>query len=200
MKITQHFKLEEFAKSETAKRLGIDNSVPKELIPNIKALCENVLEPLRTEINKTTDKIGLRREQSQTCLSYAETMANLGEANRQRTTDSASLTKDSKSPFKGDLEGLPVIISSGYRCPQLNAAVGGAKSSQHMKGEAADIHIPSVEVGRKWFEILKTLPHDQLIWERNSPTSNHYWIHVSCRADLSKNRGQCIPLLNKYSA
>ncbi|MBQ0061550.1 MAG: DUF882 domain-containing protein [Bacteroidales bacterium] len=94
----------------------------------------------------------------------------------------------------------PVVLSSGYRCPQLNAAVGGAKSSQHMKGEAADIHIPSVEVGRKWFEILKTLPHDQLIWERNSPTSNHYWIHVSCRADLSKNRGQCIPLLNKYSA
>ena len=55
MNITQHFKLEEFEKSETAKRLGIDNSIPTALIPNIKALCENVLEPLRTEINKTTD-------------------------------------------------------------------------------------------------------------------------------------------------
>ena len=173
MKITQHFKLEEFEKSETAKRLGIDNSIPAALIPNIKALCENVLEPLRAEINKTTD-------------------------NRQRTTDSASLREANSKPKTQN--SIPLKVSSGYRCPQLNAVVGGAKSSQHMKGEAADIHIPSVEVGRKWFEILKTLPHDQLIWERNSPTSNHYWIHVSCRADLSKNRGQCIPLLNKYSA
>ena len=36
---------------------------------------------------ETTDKIGLRRVQSQTCLSYAETMVNFGEANRLQTTD-----------------------------------------------------------------------------------------------------------------
>lgn len=93
--------------------------------------------------------------------------------------------------------GQPIIISSGYRSPALNKAVGGVSNSQHMTGEAADIHIPSIEIGKKWFEYLKTLPHDQLIWERDSPTSNHYWIHVSCRIDLSKNRRQCIPLLTK---
>ena len=94
----------------------------------------------------------------------------------------------------------PITISSGYRCKTLNTAVGGSTTSQHMTGEAADIHIPSIEVGKKWFEYLKTLPHDQLIWERDSPTSNHYWIHVSCRIDLSKNRRQCIPLLTKRSS
>ena len=35
--------------------------------------------------------------------------------------------------------GIPMPINSGYRCPELNAAVGGVPTSQHMKGEAADI-------------------------------------------------------------
>ncbi len=105
----------------------------------------------------------------------------------------------------------PIVISSGYRSKTLNAAVGGASNSQHMTGEAADIHIPyketkegsktikvqDLDLGKKWFEHLKSLPHDQLIWERSSPNSPTYWIHVSCRIDLSKNRNQCIPLLTK---
>ena len=45
----------------------------------------------------------------------------------------------STPPHKGE-EG--VVISSGYRCPLLNVKVGGAKNSQHMTGEACDIHIP----------------------------------------------------------
>ena len=92
----------------------------------------------------------------------------------------------------------PITIGSGYRCAKLNAAVGGVKNSQHMTGEAADIHLPSTATGKKWFELIKTsLPHDQLIWERNSPTSTTYWIHVSCRVDVSKNRHQVIELLTK---
>ena len=35
--------------------------------------------------------------------------------------------------------GKPIIVTSGYRCEKLNKAVGGAASSQHVKGEAADI-------------------------------------------------------------
>ena len=35
--------------------------------------------------------------------------------------------------------GKPITVNSGYRCPELNAAVRGSKTSQHMKGEAADI-------------------------------------------------------------
>src|SRR5574344_1414281 len=38
----------------------------------------------------------------------------------------------------------PLVISSGYRSPRLNAAVGGAANSQHLSGQAADLKIPSV--------------------------------------------------------
>lgn len=93
----------------------------------------------------------------------------------------------------------PIIIGSGFRCPALNTAVGGVKNSQHKTGEACDIHLPSIEVGKKYFEFLKTLPaFDQLIWERDNPRSNHYWIHVSIKRS-GKNRKQVIPLLNKHS-
>ena len=93
----------------------------------------------------------------------------------------------------------PIIIGSGFRCPALNTAVGGVKDSQHKSGEACDIHLPSIEVGKKYFEFLKKLPiFDQLIWERNNPRSNHYWIHVSVKRS-GKNRKQVIPLLNKHS-
>lgn len=93
----------------------------------------------------------------------------------------------------------PIIIGSGFRCLALNTAVGGVKNSQHKSGEACDIHLPSIEVGKKYFEFLKKLPiFDQLIWERNNPRSNHYWIHVSIKRS-GKNRKQVIPLLNKHS-
>ena len=94
----------------------------------------------------------------------------------------------------------PIIIGSGFRCPALNTAVGGVKNSQHKSGEACDIHLPSIEVGKKYFEFQKKLPiFDQLIWERNNPRSNHYWIHVSVKRS-GKNRKQVIPLLNKHNS
>ena len=94
----------------------------------------------------------------------------------------------------------PIIIGSGFRSEKLNAAVGGVKNSQHKTGEACDIHLPSNEVGKEYFEFLKTLPcFDQLIWERNSPKSSRFWIHVSIRRK-GTNRKQVIPLLNKYNS
>ena len=92
----------------------------------------------------------------------------------------------------------PIIISSGYRCPQLNAAVGGSKTSQHMKGEAADIYLDDMKKLREWFSWLKErTDFDQLILERASKTSNHWWIHVSCKPDSSLNRHQVISYLLK---
>jgi len=52
MNLTQHFTLEEFERSATATKNGIDNSIPQELIPSIQNLCEQVLEPLRQHIGK----------------------------------------------------------------------------------------------------------------------------------------------------
>ena len=71
---------------------------------------------------------------------------------------------------------LPVSISSGYRSPALNRAVGGSPSSQHMTGQAADFQIPSIDnyTVAKW--IQDNLNYDQLILEFYSG-GNSGWIH-----------------------
>ena len=165
MKLSEHFRLEEFTRSATATKLGIDNTPSAEAVSNLKALCENVLEPLRAFIN-------------------------------------------SGSPHNQGVEwGL--IISSGYRSPALNEAVGGAKNSQHMAGEACDIRIPQHDFAgeqgqrfthrdilHRWFTwIMNNCDFDQLIKE----TTDHrtYWIHVSCKRDRTRNRHQVISFLLK---
>lgn len=73
--------------------------------------------------------------------------------------------------------GKPIIVNSGYRCEALNKAIGGAKSSQHMLGEAADITVGSKEENEKLFDYIKdNLEFDQLINE-----SDFSWVHVSYR-------------------
>ena len=77
--------------------------------------------------------------------------------------------------------GRPMTISSGYRSPRLNVAIGGSKTSQHCNGMAADIEIPGVDnaVLAKW--IRDNLKYDQLILEfydaRQGASSG--WVHVS---------------------
>ena len=95
-----------------------------------------------------------------------------------------------------DAMGESIKIGSGYRCPQLNKAVGGVATSQHMKGEAADLCIDGdLKKGKRWFEWIKThCKFDQLIWEHNAKGT--YWVHVSYRAD-GKNRQQVIDNLLK---
>lgn len=140
IQLSPHFKLSEFENSSTARARGINNKVPEKLIPSLRNLCTEVLEPLRAIVKE------------------------------------------------------PIIISSGYRCPQLNAAVGGSKTSQHMNGEACDIHLTDMKKLRMWFSHLMDSQFDQLIMERSTPTSSHYWIHVSCKPDPSKNRHQVLYL------
>ena len=86
--------------------------------------------------------------------------------------------------------GEAVYVTSGYRCPQLNKAVGGVANSQHMRGEAADIcpivggrpDSTSPEARRRlreWAEwIMDNCPFDQLLRERRG---NSCWLHVSLR-------------------
>jgi len=52
MQLSKHFKLLEFTKSQTAARLGIDNTPPEEVIPKLTFLCSQILEPLREKIDK----------------------------------------------------------------------------------------------------------------------------------------------------
>lgn len=52
MRVTEHFSLEEFERSETAEKLGINNHVPPHFFLNIEALCTHVLEPVREHFGK----------------------------------------------------------------------------------------------------------------------------------------------------
>ena len=76
-----------------------------------------------------------------------------------------------------DMVDAPIIITSGYRCPQVNRLVGGVDNSQHMSGCAADFHVkgftPSMMLG-VFFYILNRLEYDQLIYYRSKNI-----IHVS---------------------
>lgn len=68
---------------------------------------------------------------------------------------------------------VPIIVTSGYRSPALNTAVGGSRTSQHMEGRAADIHVPGMTVEELFQFIVENLSFDQCIQEFNS------WVHVS---------------------
>src|SRR5574343_987821 len=64
-----------------------------------------------------------------------------------------------------DAYGKPIRVNSGYRSPALNAAVKGSKTSQHVKGQAADITAGSKQENKKLFELAQelNLPYCQLI-------------------------------------
>lgn len=127
----KYFSIKELTRSDTANRLKIDNTPSQEVIDNLTALVDNVLDPLR------------------------------------------------------ELYGKPIHISSGYRCPRLNKAVGGVSTSQHLVGQAADINQGSHEENRRLFVYIEEyLPFDQLLWENGGA-----WVHISYRKD-GKNRQQ----------
>ena len=74
--------------------------------------------------------------------------------------------------------GKPISINSGYRCQELNAAVGGVPTSQHQKGEAADLSIEG-KAG-DLLEVLEDsgLPFDQAILYRKNN-----FLHVSLKLE-----------------
>ena len=136
MRLSEHFYLEELIKSQTATRLGISNTPSDEIVQNLVALCENVLEPISQQWQ------------------------------------------------------APVVVSSGYRSPELNSMIGGSKTSQHCFGMAADIEIMGVDNCDlcRWIE--NALDYDQLILEfhNHSEGPNSGWVHVSY--NQSGNRRQ----------
>lgn len=84
--------------------------------------------------------------------------------------------------------GKPIIVTSGYRSEKLNKAVGGAKTSQHCSGQAADIRTieDTKSQNKKLFDLIikLKLPFDQLINEYD-----YDWVHVSYS---NKNRRQIL--------
>lgn len=84
-----------------------------------------------------------------------------------------------------ELNGGPIHVNSGFRCPELNRAVRGTENSQHIRGEAADITAGSPAKNRALFDkiVASGLSFDQLIDEQN-----YAWLHLSFRAGANRNQ------------
>jgi hypothetical protein len=133
MKLSQNFTLSEFTLSQTASRLGIDNSPSEEVIKNLIRTAQG-MEEVRS------------------------LLMNQG-----------------------------IIISSGYRCPALNKAINGSRTSQHMTGEACDFTCPRFGTVDEIMQVIlnSSIQYDQCILEFNS------WIHISF-SDLNRKESLVI--------
>jgi zinc D-Ala-D-Ala carboxypeptidase len=136
MNLSANFTLKELTKSDTATRLGLDNTPDEQALENLKTLCEKVLQPVREHFGKS------------------------------------------------------VTVNSGYRSPESNAAIGGSsKTSDHMRGMAADIEIVGVANADLAQWIMDNLDYTQLILEfytQGIPDSG--WVHVSYDPNNLKNQ------------
>lgn len=84
--------------------------------------------------------------------------------------------------------GKPVVITSGYRAPRLNKLIGGAPTSQHTVGQAADFHVPGVSNGAVAVFVRDYLDFDQLILEAYTPgIPASGWVHVSYRDPIRRD-------------
>lgn len=128
MKLSKNFSLSELTKSQSATRLGIDNTPSMTVIDNLQALVDNILQPVR------------------------------------------------------DAHG-PVSITSGYRSPDLNAAIGGSRNSDHTRGQAADFEVATMSNKDLAEWIRDNLKFTQLILEFPSKTDpSAGWVHCSYNA------------------
>lgn len=90
----------------------------------------------------------------------------------------------------------PLIVSSGYRSPLLNARIGGSKNSQHCFGQAADFEIPGLPNKQVAQWIKDNLSYDQLILEfYDGKNPNSGWIHCSF---VDRNRKQSMIFNGKH--
>ena len=89
--------------------------------------------------------------------------------------------------------GAPITVNSGFRAQLLNKAVGGVSTSQHLKGEAADITAGSPAENKRLFDKIVELQKDgRIAFDQLIDESGYKWIHISYRA--GKNRNQILHL------
>lgn len=104
----------------------------------------------------------------------------------------ANLVKRVLEPLSAEL-GRELVLTSGYRAPRVNAAVGSESTSQHVVGEAVDFHVPGVPSGTVAATVIRLgLPFHELIWY--APERGGH-VHVSLRADgASEGRVRFAPV------
>jgi hypothetical protein len=106
---------------------------------------------------------------------------NLNNQPNEEVTENLKRLCEFLEQVKAALGGKPVMINSAYRGPEVNAHVGGQKTSQHLVGCAADIRIPGMSPDEVCRAILASgLPFDQLIREFYDPEKKAGgWTHIS---------------------
>ena len=81
---------------------------------------------------------------------------------------------------------VPMIITSGYRCKEVNKLVGGKANSQHRKGEAVDFYFEGLnkkEMAAAFFEIAEEFDYDQLIYYKKRG-----FIHISYKENNNRHQ------------
>ena len=110
--------------------------------------------------------------------------------NAEQVKNLQQLCENVLQPLRDHL-GKPVVINSGFRSQAVNMAVGGAKNSQHTKGEAADIKCKDYPYAKEIYTwIMDNLKFDQVILERKGKA---VWVHVSFRTN-GRNRQQALQI------
>ena len=122
-------------------------------------------------------------------LTKSQTATRKGISNEPSTEHVENLIHLAESVLQPvrDHFGKPVMISSGYRSPELCEAIGSSTKSQHARGEAADFEIPGVDNMQLATWINKNTDFDQLILEFYEPGDpNSGWVHCSAVKEGSR--------------
>ena len=175
MHLSEHITLGEVTKSRHAEIYNIPSHAA---IENLKRVCA-WLEELRRRYNRLY-----------VCGSVSP--PKLGGARGGLNSGNYSVSSDHPThtgtpPNLGGEKDTeePIIISSGYRSPQLNRKVGGAPTSNHLTGCAVDIRVAGIEQAMRYAVILMDYAdetrqdYDELLIERNR--SGGYWLHFAVR-------------------
>lgn len=122
------------------------------------------------------------KELSRSATAAARNIDNTPPAEAERNL--TALVSNILDPLR-EAWGKPVTVNSGYRCPALNRAVGGSRTSHHLRGMAADITTGNKADNRRLFQLAinMKLPFTQLIDERGFS-----WVHISYDPDNIKRQ------------
>ena len=155
LRLSPHFTLGELCKTS---HKTADGNIPSRVaIENLRNICENWLEDLRYSYNTLYHPV--------TSSGVERSALPLGSSKKSQET--------------------PIVITSGYRSPEVNRLAGGSATSNHLTGCAVDIRMADFEEAIRYASILldisdgTKLDFDELFIERNK--AGCYWIHFAVR-------------------
>lgn len=112
-------------------------------------------------------------------LTYSATARQRGIINDPDETQKDNLRKLVENLLDPIRErwGKPIFVTSGFRCPELNKAIGGVRNSEHLTGCAADITLNSKQDNERLFKMIRN--QKDLQWRQLINEGKGRWIHIS---------------------